>query len=209
MESGFGEALTIAVGLMQSSSQCVGWRWPFLSKPFLWCDCGCCSWKLILKPISPTKKSNPIQLNCISNWILIFTMPPATSEASAWGPWSGERTWSTHLLFLLSFSSSVGSCRAGSGRMDEEKNVHLTGTTLVPSQRAFSLGHTYLCVFYLWAIAHVLPSNLLHSLCRYFSWAKLIVSFQKFTCLHFIQRLFLCLQWFIFMDIIFVSTDIN
>lgn len=50
-----------------------------------------------------------------------------------------------------------------------------------------NLEHTYLSIFYLWAVAHVLFSNLLRSFSRYFSWVKLIVSFQKFTYLHFIR----------------------
>lgn len=55
----------------------------------------------------------------ISRWILVFTLPHTTSEASSWGPWSGERAWSTCSLFLFSFSSSLDSYRAGTGRMDE------------------------------------------------------------------------------------------
>lgn len=56
---------------------------------------------------------------CISNWILVFTLPHIISKASFW-----SMTLAPQSLFLLSFSSSCGSCSAGAGRMDEGKKKY-------------------------------------------------------------------------------------
>lgn len=61
-------------------------------------------------------------------------------------------------------------------------------------------------------LTHVALSNPLHPFPGYFSRVKAhslpTVSFQNFKYLQFIQRLFLYLQWFILIGVIFVSGDI-